>query len=182
MNDFYHYLVCTLNKYENQIIRDANNQYTYRELLLEAETLGEQLKEYPTKKFGILCQTNLNTAKALLACFYANKTAVLLSHRYGDAHNKKIINTVNLTHLIRDLSIDENGDYQAPDDLDTLQDVALIMCTSGTTGTPKGVMLSQKNLITNVYQSNYVQEILESDRFLSVLPLSHTYENTIGLE
>ena len=119
MNDFYHYLVCTLNKYENQIIRDANNQYTYRELILEAETLGEQLKEYPTKKFGILCQTNLNTAKALIACFYANKTAVLLSHRYGDAHNKKIIDTVGLSHLIRDRSIDENGDYQSPDDLNT---------------------------------------------------------------
>ena len=40
MNDFYHYLVCTLNKYENQIIRDANNQYTYRELLLD-EYSGE---------------------------------------------------------------------------------------------------------------------------------------------
>ena len=58
--------------------------------------------------------------------------------------------------------------------------MSVLLYTSGTTGTPKGVMLSQRNLITNIYQSNNVQEILETDRFLSVLPLSHTYENTIG--
>ena len=58
--------------------------------------------------------------------------------------------------------------------------MSVLLYTSGTTGTPKGVMLSQKNLITNIYQSNKVQEILDTDRFLSVLPLSHTYENTIG--
>ena len=58
--------------------------------------------------------------------------------------------------------------------------MSVLLYTSGTTGTPKGVMLSQRNLITNIYQSNCVQEILPTDRFLSVLPLSHTYENTIG--
>jgi long-chain acyl-CoA synthetase len=59
-------------------------------------------------------------------------------------------------------------------------EMSVLLYTSGTTGTPKGVMLSQRNLITNIYQSNCVQEILSTDRFLSVLPLSHTYENTIG--
>lgn len=58
--------------------------------------------------------------------------------------------------------------------------MSVLLYTSGTTGTPKGVMLSQKNLITNIHQSNYVQDIVGTDRFLSVLPLSHTYENTIG--
>ena len=58
--------------------------------------------------------------------------------------------------------------------------MSVLLYTSGTTGTPKGVMLSQRNLITNIYQSNCVQDIVETDRFLSVLPLSHTYENTIG--
>ena len=59
-------------------------------------------------------------------------------------------------------------------------EMSVLLYTSGTTGTPKGVMLSQRNLITNIYQSNNVQDIVETDRFLSVLPLSHTYENTIG--
>jgi long-chain acyl-CoA synthetase len=42
-------------------------------------------------------------------------------------------------------------------------------------------MLSQKNVIYNAFQSGEVQNIPEHFRFLSVLPLSHTYENTIGL-
>ncbi len=59
--------------------------------------------------------------------------------------------------------------------------LAILLYTSGTTGDSKGVMLSQKNVITNAFQANSVQEVLESDKYLSVLPLSHTYENTLGL-
>ena len=60
-------------------------------------------------------------------------------------------------------------------------ELAILLYTSGTTGDSKGVMLSQKNVLTNAFQSDKIQEIMENDRFLSVLPLSHTYENTIGL-
>lgn len=60
-------------------------------------------------------------------------------------------------------------------------ELAILLYTSGTTGDSKGVMLSQKNVLSNVIQSNEIQEILLGDKFLSVLPLSHTYENTIGL-
>ncbi|WP_321346384.1 AMP-binding protein [uncultured Draconibacterium sp.] len=59
-------------------------------------------------------------------------------------------------------------------------ELAVLIYTSGTTGNSKGVMLSQKNILENVIQSAAVQEIEEYFRFLSVLPLSHTYENTIG--
>jgi len=58
--------------------------------------------------------------------------------------------------------------------------LAILLYTSGTTGDSKGVMLSQKNVIYNAVQSGNVQEIFSDDRFLSVLPLAHTYENTIG--
>jgi long-chain acyl-CoA synthetase len=61
------------------------------------------------------------------------------------------------------------------------KELAILLYTSGTTGNSKGVMLSQKNVITNAYQADSVQTILKEDRFLSVLPLSHTYENTLGL-
>lgn len=60
-------------------------------------------------------------------------------------------------------------------------DLAAIIYTSGTTGTPKGVMLSHRNICFNVYQGKDVQPILPEDRFLSVLPLAHTYECTLGL-
>ncbi len=59
-------------------------------------------------------------------------------------------------------------------------ELAVLIYTSGTTGNSKGVMLSQQNILANVVQSAAVQEIREDYHFLSVLPLSHTYENTIG--
>ena len=59
-------------------------------------------------------------------------------------------------------------------------DLLSIIYTSGTTGKSKGVMLIHRNISSNASASRTIQEINEYDRFLSVLPLSHTYENTIG--
>jgi len=60
-------------------------------------------------------------------------------------------------------------------------DLASIIYTSGTTGRSKGVMLTHKNISFNALKGRVIQSIDENDRFLSVLPLSHTYENTLGL-
>jgi long-chain acyl-CoA synthetase len=60
-------------------------------------------------------------------------------------------------------------------------DLASIIYTSGTTGHSKGVMLTHKNISFNAMKGRKIQWIDENDRFLSVLPLSHTYENTLGL-
>jgi long-chain acyl-CoA synthetase len=61
------------------------------------------------------------------------------------------------------------------------EDLASIIYTSGTTGRSKGVMLTHKNISFNALNGRAIQFIDENDRFLSVLPLSHTYENTLGL-
>lgn len=61
------------------------------------------------------------------------------------------------------------------------EDLASIIYTSGTTGRSKGVMLTHKSIIFNAMKGMVIQSIDENDRFLSVLPLSHTYENTLGL-
>ncbi len=68
------------------------------------------------------------------------------------------------------------GNYEIEEDA-----VAAIIYTSGTTGTPKGVMLTHKNICFNAIKGHEIQTIKETDRFLSILPLSHTYENTLGL-
>ncbi len=60
-------------------------------------------------------------------------------------------------------------------------DLASIIYTSGTTGRSKGVMLTHRNISFNAMKGRVIQPINEKDRFLSVLPLSHTYENTLGL-
>lgn len=59
-------------------------------------------------------------------------------------------------------------------------DLAAIIYTSGTTGKSKGVMLSHKNITFTAIQTLNIQPVHAEDRFLSILPLSHTYENTLG--
>lgn len=61
------------------------------------------------------------------------------------------------------------------------KDLCSIIYTSGTTGKSKGVMLTHKNIVWTAQQSWIIQNIIPGDRFLSVLPLSHTFENTLGL-
>ena len=60
-------------------------------------------------------------------------------------------------------------------------DTAAIIYTSGTTGRSKGVVLSHKSIAFVAMQSYTFQAISHADVFLSLLPLSHTYENTIGM-
>ncbi len=60
-------------------------------------------------------------------------------------------------------------------------DLAEIMFTSGTTGDPKGVMLSHKNLTANIAGVSQYISCDPSSRLLSILPLSHMYEQMGGL-
>jgi long-chain acyl-CoA synthetase len=60
-------------------------------------------------------------------------------------------------------------------------DVASIIYTSGTTGHSKGVMLTHKNIVWNARASAKIPDIMEEDRMLSILPMAHVYECTLGL-
>ncbi|MDP2107108.1 MAG: AMP-binding protein [Desulfobulbaceae bacterium] len=59
-------------------------------------------------------------------------------------------------------------------------DTAVIIYTSGTSGHSKGVMLSHVNICTNVGSAQQIIAISPGATFLSILPLSHAYEFTLG--
>ncbi len=61
------------------------------------------------------------------------------------------------------------------------EDTASIIYTSGTTGFSKGVELTHRNLVWDAQQCATIQPISPADRFLSILPMAHTFENTLGL-
>ena len=60
-------------------------------------------------------------------------------------------------------------------------DLAELVFTSGTTGHPKGVMLSHHNIASNAVDAAQIVDIRSSDRALSILPLSHMFEMTIEI-
>ena len=60
-------------------------------------------------------------------------------------------------------------------------DVAAIIYTSGTTGHSKGVVLTHKNIVSDAKAILSMVPLTETDRLLSILPLAHTFECTLGM-
>ena len=52
--------------------------------------------------------------------------------------------------------------------------MSVLLFTSGTTGNPKGVMLSQRNITANIMDTCRIAHILPTDKTLSILPIHHT--------
>ena len=63
----------------------------------------------------------------------------------------------------------------------TPEDIAAIIYTSGTTGSAKGVVLSHRNLASNVITCYHACKRGEKDRWLSILPMAHTLEMTLSM-
>lgn len=119
----------------------------------ESERFAKRLVD---QKYGICCKSDVQSVKAILACLAAGVIAAPLSARYGAVHNRKIIETMG----IGDVILDENGmlviqstGLRHKRELE-LEDVAWILSTSGTTGVPKGVMLTRSAILQNLKDSN----------------------------
>jgi acyl-CoA synthetase (AMP-forming)/AMP-acid ligase II len=59
--------------------------------------------------------------------------------------------------------------------VDPARDLAVLPYSSGTTGFPKGVMLTHRNLVANLVQTAWVHHVAEQDRIIAVLPFFHIY-------
>ena len=62
----------------------------------------------------------------------------------------------------------------------TPEDLATIIYTSGTTGVPKGVMLTQDNLVSNFVAHSKMHHLGKDHRVISFLPLCHVYERSVN--
>ncbi|WP_027417667.1 fatty acid--CoA ligase family protein [Aneurinibacillus terranovensis] len=83
------------------------------------------------------------------------------------------------THPYDELSLRANRDWEGP--LVQEEDVAVILYTSGTTGTPKGAMLTHRNLTSNAESIARYLKVDRSDRVVAVLPMFHVFCMTVCL-
>ncbi len=155
-----------------QIVCENGAAMTFEELIVFVEEFSKKLKGI--KCCGILCQSEMAASLALLSCFAAEVTALPLSQRYGELHCNKILDAISPDAVITD----QDGEFQIiyiNDSKYVEPDVhpAIIMCTSGTTGTPKGAMLTESNIIANVTDIALYFDINSSDSILIVRPLYH---------
>ena len=111
-------------------------------------------------------------AKAL---FVSDRLFSKLSKNTADKLNI-VIRTKNLGIIAQNVK-GGNGTTRIPQP----DDLAAIIYTSGTTSQPKGVMLTHYNLCSQLEMIDKLFLVYPEDIFLSILPLAHTYECTIGL-
>lgn len=115
---------------------------------------------------------------------HSQSRAIFVSDRLRSKVEEEAVSKLSTIYSIDNLSLVKGEKVTSsatvkatpmPDDL------AVIIYTSGTTGRSKGVMLSHKNLASEVMMASDLQPVYPEDVFLSILPLSHTYESSLGM-
>lgn len=146
---------------------------TYTEFLNKA--IDFSTKIVGEKCCAIYCDSEIYAAIAIVGCIASGVTAIPLSKRYGEKHCQKILENISPSNVVFDtygtLEIIKISDstYSPPQIQPTL-----IMCTSGTTGKPKGIMLSDENILSNVSDIESYFEMTENDSILISRPLYHS--------
>lgn len=97
-------------------------------------------------------------------------------------HDGSSLRLEGLDNNFRKIEADEGQPTIHPSFYSTVHDdIASIIYTSGTTGRSKGVILTHGNILFDAIQSSTIHRVFPEDVFLSVLPLAHTLECTIGM-
>ena len=163
----YEYIKQSAMPFSNNTLRDNKTSMSFAELFKRAENIGECLKG---NKCGLLFEHEIDVAVGFLACLYAHITSVPLSFRYGELYNQGIIDALEIKTILGDGCSSGFSD----DTEDTvMNDVATIMCTSGTSGAPKGAMLTYDGILNELLDIKEAVPVSHLDTFLIIRPLTH---------
>ena len=117
--------------------------------------------------------------------FDAEKYRTILAGDTGSDKNAEPENDVEILSwtdlLIKGEQLLEEGNTEFLDAEIDPDAMSVILFTSGTTGNPKGVMLSHRNITSNIMDVCRICQVYQTDKTLSMLPIHHTYECTLGM-
>lgn len=174
--------------------------FTYKEALAIMKGVANRLYELGVRhgdKVGLAGKNSPEWAMAYLAIAYAGATIVPVDYTLGDDVIEHLLTFAEAKVLFIDkekidrigmdipkFALDgEDGNSflnmgskeTHPIQLSTSNDIAAILFTSGTTGMPKGVMLSHENLISDAWKAQGLMNIYADDVFYAILPIHHAY-------
>jgi long-chain acyl-CoA synthetase len=182
-------------------------EYTFGEVLGYVRKMAEYLKEKGIKKGDFVALVSENRPEwgwGYLAIQWAGGTVIPLDARLTDVERRFLMDFAGVKGVIcsRDYLMEmEEAKKElkfdfilSMEDLDKIfekykgidrvelneEDLAEILFTSGTTGSPKGVMLTHKNIVSDLEGLYQIIDVNENDVFFSILPLHHVYECTGG--
>ena len=116
---------------------------------------------------------------------HSESKAIFVSKKLAGKISQDIMDSMTLVVETDTFEIikadDEKFTCDGRTSIPTPDDIATIIYTSGTTGSAKGVVLSHRNLTSNVITCYHSCKRDEKDRWLSILPMSHTLEMTLGM-
>ena len=179
---------------------DDQRRYTYAHILGGSLFLAEKLDSVTSRRHvGIMLPTSGSFPVALMACWFANRVAVPLNYLLSKEELQYIIRDSGIDTIITvgpmlsfiggaevippgvkiiDLMTDVDFTGVPPlrwPPLNGADDLAVILYTSGTSGRPKGVMLSHGNLLSNVKAACLHAGMSGADVFVGVLPQFHSF-------
>ena len=189
---------------------DGGQAYTYADFRIHCDRLSQRMSRYGISagdKVAILSQSMPNWVMAFFAATaygriaipilpdssenevtniltHSESKVIFISKRQRSKLSRECFDRMTLVVDIETLDFIKadkedfqcNGWVNAPDP----DDLATIIYTSGTTGHAKGVMLSHRNICHNLAASFKAQPCFPKDRFLSILPIAHTYEMSVS--
>ncbi|XP_054946181.1 fatty acid CoA ligase Acsl3 isoform X2 [Physeter macrocephalus] len=180
-----------------KVILGNYNWLSFEDVFVRAFNFGNGLQilgQKPKTNIAIFCETRAEWMIAAQACFMYNFQLVTLYATLGGPAIVHGLNETEVTNIITSkellqtklkdivslvpclrhiITVDENKPHSKP----VPSDIAVIMYTSGSTGLPKGVMISHSNLIAGITgMAERIPELGEKDVYVGYLPLAHVLE------
>ena len=185
--------------------------YTYASFKAKCDSISKKLTQYGIgagDKVAILAQSMPNWSVAFFATApfgrisipilpdssenevtniinHSESKVIFVSKRLVGKISQDIMDRMTLVIELDTFEVIKSDDTKFTCDgrttVPTPEDIATIIYTSGTTGSAKGVVLSHRNLSSNVIPCYHSCKRTEKDRWLSILPMAHTLEMTLGM-
>lgn len=168
----------------------SSRSLTYAELGIQVNSMHSRLPGSGAKQLGfIYCQTAVRAIAAYLAALSKEDTVALLSEGLPESLRRQLEDTYKPGWIVQYGSIPVSEEYSVSGEFEGWKiltrkvtipiqihrDIAVLLPTSGTTGSPKMVRLSYNNLQQNAASIVTYLDIKPTDRAITTLPINYSY-------